>query len=263
MPPGGHGGSGGVAGGPAALRRRQHDRDGGAAGRDGPPRRVQAGAVVVHGGVRRGRIRVSLGFVPGRHWRAGAAASPGRGGPGRRSVRPALSLMRRAAVRLAGARGRRAGPAQRLCHQQAGAGAPGRELGAADRRDVRGAAVPQRVRAADAAGHAVLGGGGDLPVVPGERGAATRLRGRRPATRLRARPRRGGVQRAGAFRRLLVGPGRNAACLQRGKRHPADGRGDGLGAGRGLRRVRAAEDHRGVPARRRPPYRGLSRGGSP
>ena len=53
--------------------------------------------------------------------------------------------------------------------------------GAADRRCRGRAALPQRVRTADAAGHPLLGRGRDLPLLPGERRAAARLRGRRPA----------------------------------------------------------------------------------
>ena len=50
-----------------------------------------------------------------------------------------------------------------------------RETGGAAR-----AALPQRLRAANAAGHAVRRGGGDVPVLAGARRAAAGLRGRRP-----------------------------------------------------------------------------------
>ena len=55
------------------------------------------------------------------------------------------------------------------------------ELGADDRRGRRRAPVPQRVRPRDAAGHTLLRGRGHLPLLPGERGRAAGVRGRRPA----------------------------------------------------------------------------------
>ena len=53
-----------------------------------------------------------------------------------------------------------------------------------------GAALPQRLRARHAAGHAVLRRRGDVPLVAGARRGAAGLRGRRPDARLRARRRR-------------------------------------------------------------------------
>src|ERR1700677_4228458 len=50
--------------------------------------------------------------------------------------------------------------------------APRRPAGPAGRRGRGGAALPQRVRSADAPRHSVLGCGRDLPFVPGERGSA-------------------------------------------------------------------------------------------
>ena len=96
-----------------------------------------------------------------------------------------------------GHRGRAARPAQRLRREQGRAGAPGGELGPADRRGRGRAPLPQRVRPPDAAGHAVLRGGRDLPLLAGARGPAAGVRGRRPAAGLRARPRRGPGQPAG------------------------------------------------------------------
>ena len=52
------------------------------------------------------------------------------------------------------------------------------------------AEVPQRLRARDAAGHAVLRRRRDLPLLAGARRGAAGLRGRRPDARLRARRRR-------------------------------------------------------------------------
>ena len=57
-----------------------------------------------------------------------------------------------------------------------------------------GAALPQRLRPGDAAGHAVLRGGRAVPLLARARGAAAGLRGRRPDARLRARRRRGARQ---------------------------------------------------------------------
>ena len=52
------------------------------------------------------------------------------------------------------------------------------------------AALPQRLRSADAPRHALRRGGEHLPVRAGRGRRAARVRGRRPAPRLRARPRR-------------------------------------------------------------------------
>ena len=105
-----------------------------------------------------------------------------------------------------------------------------------------GAALPQRVRPGDAARHAVRRGGVVLPLLPGGRPRAAGLRGRRPATGLRPRPRRGRRHRRRARRgRRPGGPGRagRPARLQRRQRHPAHRRPAGVGAGRRLRRARA------------------------
>ena len=158
-----------------------------AMGRHGIGRLVFASSMVVYGEgaydcASHGRVRPS---------------APGPGRPGRGAVRAALPGMRVAAGYGHGRRGGAAGPAQRLRREQGGAGAPGGQLGPADRRRRGRAALPQRVRAADAAGHPLLGRGRDLPLLPGERRAAAGVRGRRPAPRLRARPRRGPGQPAG------------------------------------------------------------------
>ena len=73
-------------------------------------------------------------------------------------------------------------------------------VGAAGGRAGGGAALPQRLRPGDAAGHAVLRGGRAVPLLPGARGAAAGLRGRRPGARLRARHRRGPRQPGRAAR---------------------------------------------------------------
>ena len=79
-------------------------------------------------------------------------------------------------------------PPQRLCRQQGRPGAPGGHLGADDRRVGGRAALSQRLRPEDAAGHAVLRRRRDLPVGAGERPGARGLRGWRAAPRLRPRP---------------------------------------------------------------------------
>ena len=163
---------------PARLLGRERHRYRGAAGGDGPGRGTPAGAGLLDGGLRRGRLRL-------RHARPGAARRAQRGRPAGRAVRAALPALRPVAGDRDDQRGRTARPAQRVRGQQAGPGAPGRHLGPDDRRLRGRAPLPQRVRAADAAGHAVRRGGGHLPLVAGGGPPAAGLRGRPAAPRLR------------------------------------------------------------------------------
>src|ERR1700751_5009811 len=100
-----------------------------------------------------------------------------------------------------------------------------------------------------AAGHAVLRRGRDLPLLPGERGSAAGVRGRRPAAGLRPRPRRGPGQLAGPGGSLRPGLGRGgrAAVLQRGQRRTAHSGRDGRRAGRRVRRRARAGGDRRIP----------------
>ena len=122
----------------------------------------------------------------------------------RRAVRAALPGLRPRPRPRPGARGRAARPAQHLRRHQAGPGAPGERVGAPDRRSGVVAALPQRVRPADAARHALLRGGVGVPVGAGTRRAAAGDGGRAAAPRLRARRRRRRGQRPRPRRR----PGR-------------------------------------------------------
>ena len=129
-----------------------------AMGQAGVQRLVLASSMVVYGEgaydcARHGRVR------PG----------PARAGrPGRGAVRAALPAMRGAAGHRHRHRGCPDGSAQRLRGQQAGAGASGRHVGPPDRGPLGRAALSQRLRPEDAAGHALLRGGGHLPVRAGE-----------------------------------------------------------------------------------------------
>ena len=96
----------------------------------------------------------------------------------------------RALGRRGGPGGRAAGPAQRLRGDEGRAGAPVRRLRARDGRAGDRAALPQRLRPADAARHALRGRRVDLPLGAGGRPGAAGVRGRQPDARLRARPRR-------------------------------------------------------------------------
>ena len=110
------------------------------------------------------------------------------------------------------------------------------------------AALPQRLRPADAARHAVRGRGVDLPLRARGGPRAAGLRGRRAAARLRPRPRRRARERARADRRR-AGRGR----VQRLLGHAAQHRRHGARAARGGRPgAPAPGGHRRVPARRRP-----------
>ena len=91
----------------------------------------------------------------------------------------------------AGRRGRPARPAHVVRRQQGRPGALRRGLGPPGARPGRRAALPQRLRAPDAAGHPLLRGRGDLPLRARAGRAAGRLRGRRADARLRPRRRRG------------------------------------------------------------------------
>ncbi len=251
MPPGRAGRPRRRPGRSARVLRRQRDRDRGAARGHGPQRRAPPGAGLVHGGLRGRRLRLPRA-------RPGPAGPAGRERSGRGPVRAPLPAVLGAPHRGHRHRGRAAGPPQRLRGQQARPGASGRHLGPDDRR-VRGrAALPQRVRPPDAAGHAVLRGGGDLPVRARGRPVAAGLRGRPAAPRLRPRARRGPGQPGRAAGRCAG----LAAGLQRGQRRAAHGRRDGHGAGRRVRRPRAHGD-RAVPAGRRPAHRGLTGGRHP
>ena len=151
---------------------------------------------------------------------------------------------------------RAAGPAQRLRGQQGSARAARGGLGRPDRRQRAGTALSQCLRPEDAARHALRRGGGHLPVGARSGAGAASVRGRRATARLRARDRRRGGEPGGAA-------GRSAwpvARLQRRQRRAAHDRGDGQCAGQRLRRP-AAPSHRRIPARRRPPRRGLARAG--
>ena len=86
---------------------------------------------------------------------------------------------------------------------------------ARDRRPGHRAALPQRLRAADAARHALRRRRVDLPLRAGGRARAAGLRGRRPAARLRARPRRRPRQRAGADRRASRSRARSTSARAR------------------------------------------------
>ena len=141
-------------------------------------------------------------------------------GPRRRPLRAALPGLRPRAGARGGPRGRAAGPAQRLRRDQGRAGAPVQRVRPRDGRDGHRAALPQRLRPADAARHAVRGRGEHLPLLAGRRQAAARVRGRRAAERLRPRARRRRRQPAGAR-------GRNARRVQRRQRHAAQRGGDG------------------------------------
>ncbi len=134
-----------------------------AMGRSGVPRLVLASSMVVYG--------EGAYDCPG-HGRVRPAAA-GRERPGGGPLRAPLPGVLGAAHRGHRHRGRAARSPQRLRGQQARPGASGRHLGPDDRRVGGRAPVPQRVRAPDAAGHALLRRGGDLPVRAG-RGPARR-----------------------------------------------------------------------------------------
>ena len=109
-----------------------------------------------------------------RRRRAGAAR---RGRPRRRPLRAGLPALRAGARPSHGARGRAARPAQRLRGDEARAGAPLRGVRHRDRRAGHRAALPQRLRPADAARHAVRRRREHLPLratPPGARRACSR-----------------------------------------------------------------------------------------
>ena len=140
-------------------------------------------AGLAHGGLRRGPLRLRRarpGRPPGPRALADLDAGPLRAAAARAAARTLCTR--------AGARGRAAGPAQRLRGDQAGPGAPGRRVGARDRRQPRvalryhnvyGPRMPRDTPYAGVARHLPLGAGAG-------RGAAG-VRGRRPAARLRPR----------------------------------------------------------------------------
>ena len=155
-----------------------------------------------------------------------------------------------------GRRGSAAGPAQRLCCQQGGAGAPGGQLGAANRRCRGRAALPQRVRTADAAGHPLSGVAAIFRSCL-ENGVPPRVfedgGQRRDFVHVRD------VARANLRALIPAGDDRGRfALLQRGQRGAAHGGRDGIRAGGRVRRHRARGD-RGVPSRRCQAHRRLPR----
>src|SRR5207237_500499 len=103
-------------------------------------------------------------------------------------------------------------PPQRLRRNEAPPGAPLRLFCPGDGRAAHGAAVPQRVRPQDAGGHALCGGGGDLPERRRGGAAAEGVRGRRSAAGLRPRGRRLPAVGPGAapLSRLAAPPARGA-----------------------------------------------------
>ena len=132
------------------LRRPQRPRHRGAAARARRRRlRRAARARLEHGRLRRGPLPLRRA----RHRAARAARRAADLDAGR--FEPPCPVCGRAAGAARGPRGRAAGPAQRLRGHQARAGAPVRRLRARDRRAGDRAALPQRLRAADAARHAV------------------------------------------------------------------------------------------------------------
>ena len=153
-----------------------------------------ARARLQHGRLRRGPLRVR------RARRRRTRAARGRG-PRRRPLRAALPALRPPARLPHRARGRAARPAQRLRRDQARAGAPVRRVRQRDGRPRDRAALPQRLRPADAARHAVRRRREHLPLRLRRRPRAARVRGRRSAARLRARARRRAARTSARSRR--------------------------------------------------------------
>ncbi len=127
----------------ARVRLPQRPRHGRPADRHGGRGRTAAGAGLLDGGVRRGPLRL-------RRARGRTAGPARREGPGGRAVRTAVPGVRGRPRAGSGRRGRARRPAQRVRHDQAGAGTPGRRVGAGDGRLGGVAALPQRVRPGDA-----------------------------------------------------------------------------------------------------------------
>ena len=117
--------------------------------------RGPARARVEHGRLRRGSLRVRRARP-----RAPRPAPPR--GPRRGPLRAAVPALRRAARARVDPRGRADRSAQRLRRDEAPSGAPRERVLARDGRPGHGAALPQRLRAADAARHAVRGRRVDL-----------------------------------------------------------------------------------------------------
>ena len=238
LPPGRDGGAGARLRRHRRLRvpqRRRHRRAAGGAG--APALHRPPGVGRLDGGLRRGALRLRAA-----RRRAGRAAlARGAGGGSLRATLPALRAPSGAAQR---ARGHAARPAQRVRRHQAAPGAPVRGV----RPRVRGgpdrAALPQRLRTADAPRHPLRRRGQHLPQRSGGRRAGAGVRGRRPAARLRARARRGPRGGAGA-----EPPGRGRGHLQRGQRDTAQrGRDGGSTDARVRRRGPRLSGHRRVPA---------------
>ena len=108
-------------------------------------------------------------------------------------------------------RGRRARPPQRLRRHEAAPGAPLRRLRARARQSRDRPALPQRLRATDATRHPLRRRGVHLPLGRGSGERAPGVRGRRPAPRLRPRPRRGPGQPLRPRRAGRVGGAFNVA----------------------------------------------------
>ena len=136
-------------------------------------------------------------------------------GSRRRPLRAAVPGLRARAGSRARARGCAGRPAQRVRGDEARAGAPVPRVRARDGRTGDRAAVSQRLWTADAARHAVCGRREHLPLGVRGRARSARVRGRRPAARLRPCARRGAREPARAgwrasrrLQRLLGRPAR-------------------------------------------------------
>ena len=130
------------------------------------------------------------------------AAQPGATEP--RPVRAMLSALR---ARARAGRGRRVLPPRSPERVRRDQGAPGASLLrvlARHRGSGHRAALPQRLRTADAARHAVRRGRGVVRQRARQRAGASRVRGRAAAARLRSRPRRRTRQRARANERVAA-----------------------------------------------------------
>ena len=210
------------------------------------PRAVRgpARARLEHGRLRRGPLPLCRARArsPG--------AADGRG-PRRRPLRAAVPGLRSPARARSGPRGRAARPAQRLRRDEGRPGAPLRGVRPRDGRHRHRAALPQRLRAADAARHALRRRRQLLPLRARRGQGAAGVRGRRPAARLRARARCRRRQRARAR-------GRRPGRVQRRLRHAAHGGGHGAALARAVD-PSLDPGHRPVARGRRPPRLRLAR----
>ena len=203
-------------------------------------------------GQQHGRVRRGCRPLPGP--RAGGTGTPAGRRPGRRPLRARLPPARLRTADGLGA-GRRIGAGrspQRLRRHQAPPGAPLRTVGPGRRGDGRGAALPQRLRAPDATGHALRRSGLDLPQRPRRRPARPGVRGRGPDPRLRPRARRRPGQRPRPHHRRLL------RRLQHRQRHTPHRPRHGHGPHRRLRPRHPPPRGPGrLAPRRRPPHRRL------